>query len=234
MMVSDDLLVTKVFGVKVLPISQKAIPFTTSLTFEEFLEQSPHLALRLRKRLGEIRIGRDDQTYFTIYPELLNCLILLSEEGPETLVVTPVLVRTLSSCPRCLLHIVRDTDDLAPLTRLLEEQGLAGALNEADPPMLFVFDEEWNYRGQWGPHPQDAERYLDEWFVRYPEYETLADRDEGADPAGYAELLEQLTHEMRVWYNSGLNQACVRELRMLLASLLAEDEELAGEDEILK
>ncbi len=33
-----------------------------------------------------------------------------------------------------------------------------------------------------------------------------------------------LTHEMRVWYNSGLNGACVQEIRELLASFVEETE----------
>ncbi|MCI0554391.1 MAG: thioredoxin family protein [Anaerolineae bacterium] len=234
MAVSEKVLDRNTFDAKALPTSQKATSFTMGLTFEEFLQESPHLELWLRKRLGEVRIPQDDQTYFVTYPEHLNFLILLSEDAPETLVVTPVLVRALASCPRCLLQIVRDTDDVGPLARLLEEQGLTGVLSDIEPPTLFVFDDEWNYRGQWGPHPQGAEPYLDEWFVRYPAYEILADRDDSADLSAYVELLEQLTHEMRVWYNSGLNQACVREVRMLMASLLAEDDELAGEDETLK
>ena len=49
----------------------------------------------------------------------------------------------------------------------------------------------------------------------------------------FAALLEKLTHEMRVWYNSGLNIACIAEVRALLAALLeddtAEDEEDANE-----
>jgi hypothetical protein len=140
-----------------------------------------------------------------------------------------VLVAIATSSPRFTLQVVRDTDDLTGLDRLVEELDLAGAVNELDLPLLLLFDEEWNYQGQWGPHPQEAEHQLDEWFGQHPDYETLAESETAAAQASYAALLDQLTHEMRVWYNSGLNTACVREVRQLLAGLL--DDEAVDEEE---
>ncbi|MEM7533703.1 MAG: thioredoxin family protein [Chloroflexota bacterium] len=45
----------------------------------------------------------------------------------------------------------------------------------------------------------------------------------------YTQLLYQLTHEMRLWYNSGLNQACMGEVCHVLSELV-DDEEFNADD----
>jgi hypothetical protein len=59
----------------------------------------------------------------------------------------------------------------------------------------------------------------------------LAESEAADDQAQFAALLEELTHEMRVWYNSGLNIACIAEVRALLAALLEDDTAEDEEDE---
>ena len=110
------------------------------------------------------------------------------------------------------------------LATLAEELDLNENLAELDLPLLLIFDEDWEFQGQWGPHPQEAERYLEEWFERNPAYETLAEADTPVAQKNYAALLEELTHEMRVWYNTDLNYACAQEVHELLASLIEEGE----------
>lgn len=215
--------------VKTLPLTQRSLVLTASPSFREFLQANPVLAAAFRSRRREIRLPLADQEFFASYPDTLHFLLLLAEESPETLVVAPVLAMIATSSPRFTLQIVRDTDDLTALDRLVEELDLAGAVNELELPLLLIFDEEWNYQGHWGPHPQEVERRLDEWFEHHPDYETLAESETPEAQANYAALLGQLTHEMRVWYNSSLNTACVREVRQLLASLL--DDEAADEEE---
>jgi hypothetical protein len=207
---------------KALPLPQKAMVFTTGLTFQELLARSPVLAPALRSRLHEIRLSLDAQEFLVNYPDHLNCLVLLNEESPETLVVVPILVRIGETCPRLLMTLVCDNDDLSALAALTDEFDLAGALNEMDLPQLLIFDEEWNFQGQWGPHPKAAEPYLDDWFERHPQYEVLENDETPEAQTQYAVLLDKLTHEMRVWYNSSLNRACVGEVCVLLAGLLEE------------
>ncbi|RIK36374.1 MAG: hypothetical protein DCC55_27540 [Chloroflexi bacterium] len=215
--------------VTTLPLTQRSLALTASPSFREFLQANPILAAAFRSRRREIRLPLADQEFFVSYPYTLHFVLLLADESPETLVVAPVLAAIATSSPRFTLQIVRESDDLASLDRLVEEFDLIGAINELDLPLLLVFDEEWTYQGHWGPHPQEAERYLDEWFERHPDYEILAETETSEAQAGYTSLLDQLTHEMRVWYNSSLNAACVREVRGLLVSLL--DDEAADEEE---
>ena len=47
--------------------------------------------------------------------------------------------------------------------------------------------------GSMGPHPQEAERYLEEWFEQHPEYEVLAEVETPAVQKTYAALLVNRT-----------------------------------------
>ena len=67
--------------------------------------------------------------------------------------------------------------------------------------------------------PAATEPYLDRWLEAHPEYEQLADEDGEEAQDAYAALLEMLALEMRVWYNTSLNVACIGEIRTLLANL---------------
>ena len=80
-------------GVKTLPVQQKAVAFTSSLTLQEFLELSPAVAPFLKQRYQEIRLPLADQTFFVSYPDVLNFIVLVNEESPDTWVVLPILAR---------------------------------------------------------------------------------------------------------------------------------------------
>lgn len=210
---------------KVLTLPPKVIAGHIGPTFGEFLANAPTLAPLLAARAHEIRLPWDTQDFLINYPDVLHWVVVLSEDTPETVVVVPILVRIAQLSTRFTLQIVRDSEAQSLLSGLAEDLEPNGDLSEIDLPLLLIFDEEWEFQAQWGPHPEAAERYLDEWFGRHPEYETLAESEAALDQEIYGALLEKLTHEMRVWYNSGLNKACIREIHTLLATLLAENDE---------
>ena len=101
----------------------------------------------------------------------------------------------------------------------------------ADLPLLLIFDDEWRYVDQWGPHPEAIDPYLDEWLAAHPDFEALADDDSSDESATYAALLAELTYAMRLWYNTTLNQACAVEVRDLLTS--SDDEADADDDDAM-
>ncbi len=214
---------------KVLELPPKVIAGHIGPTFREFLANAPTLAPLLQARAHEIRIPWDTQDFLINYPDVLHWVLVLSEDTPETVVVVPILVRMAQLSAHFTLQIMRDSEAQNLLESLSEELELSGELSEVDLPLLLIFDEEWEFQEQWGPHPEAAERYLDEWFGRHPEYEALAESEAPADQASYTILLDKLTHEMRVWYNSGLNKACIREIHALLTNLLEEDDEDNGD-----
>ncbi len=213
----------------IVPMNEKALAFTTAATFSEFLESQPLYQSLMRKRYREARIPIAEQTLLTDYPDILHGIVLIAEDSPDTVIIVPLLQRIVEASPRVDLRIIRDDDDLFMLDELLDDVALTEDLNEIDLPLLLFFDEEWQLQTQWGPRPQVVEAKLDDWLERHPEYEALADAEDADAQEKYASLLNDLTSEMRLWYNSGADQACVGEIGKLIASVKSEED--AGDDE---
>lgn len=213
----------------ILPVQQKIFAFTGGLTAAEFLEATPSLAKLVRQRQQEILIPTPIQDYFVNYPDQLNFALLVSEEAPETPIILPLWMRIEQLSSRLSLRVFRDTDNLNLLNQLLDEIDLNEELGELELPICLLFDEEWNYQTQWGPHPQSAEPFLDRWFEQHGEYEALAEDETPEAQRKYAQLINDLIYQMRVWYNSELDQAAIQEIRDLLASLRDDEEPSGGE-----
>ncbi|MEX1019555.1 MAG: hypothetical protein WDZ49_07850 [Litorilinea sp.] len=223
-------------------------------TYAEFLAATPLNRTLLAVRGAEARQDAASQWFLAGFPDVLHWIVVVSEESPETAILLPLLARLAASSVRLDLRVVRDTEGFDELAAWLEECGTPDVLNDADLPLLFMFDEDWQLQEQWGPFPQAMEPYLEEWLERHPEYETLAE-DETFDPqstpnavaedavvengaggatpeaqAAYAALLDLLGWEMRVWFNSGLDVACAQEICDLMRGLMDEDSEDDGSD----
>jgi hypothetical protein len=210
---------TTELGLKPLPILQKAFTITANMTFREYLAAlSTEQRQFMQMRQAEVRLPPTYQDFLLNYPDVLNIVVLVADDAPETAIVLPVIEQIAVSSPRLVVRILRDTDDLTRLEAAVDDLEL-DHMNEVDLPRLFIFDEEWNWQAQWGPQPEGAEAYLDAWLEAHPTYERLAESDDLDDQDLYWQLTEQLLHEMRMWYNSTLDKECVREVCDLLATL---------------
>ena len=198
--------------------------FTTALTLKEYIQGSELYGKMLGIRCDEIRLLPEIQSYLATYPDLLYVIVVATPEDPDTVAVVPILATIVGSSARLSMRLLRDEDDLTLLDGLLEDEDLLNELDDLDLPQAFFFDEEWQLVGQWGPRPAEAEAYLDGWLEENPEYERLSESDDDADQEAYAILLDRLTYEMRVWYNSGLNDACIGEVYDLLVNLQNDDD----------
>lgn len=217
---------------KALALNEKLFAFTTAPTFAEFLNTRPAIGGHILRRYDEVRIPAGDQLFLADYPDPLRAILLVSEETPDTIVVMPVVQRVFECSCRLDLRILSDEDHLNLLDELVDDLELESDLNDMDLPLLLVFDEGWQFQGQWGPRPQAVEARLDQWLDEHPSYMELAESEDEDDQETYAALLENLTREMRVWYNSGMDSQCVAELRTLLASLQDDEEgELQPDEE---
>ncbi|MBK8047127.1 MAG: hypothetical protein IPK16_08390 [Anaerolineales bacterium] len=85
--------------------------------------------------------------------------------------------RLLDAGARLQLRILSDEEDLSPLTILLPDVDLGAAYEEWDLPQFFLFDEDWELQGQWGPRPAAAEPKLEAWLAAHPEYERLIEEE---------------------------------------------------------
>jgi hypothetical protein len=190
-------------------------------TYREFVQSvAPSLRATLYSRGREVRLQSDAQLFFATCEQVLNLLALVVEDAPDTAIVLPVWARIAEAGPRFDLRVLRDVElDAAQMESLIGDSELAASIQEADLPLLLLFDEEWNFLERWGPHPQPVEAMIDQWLAAQPEFERAAEDESPAGRAAYAHFLDQLCLEMRVWYNSGMSAACIEEIRELLASL---------------
>ena len=179
---------TTELSAKPLPICQKAFTITASTTFHEYLSA---IALEQRQfmqiRQAEIRLPPVHQNFLLNYPDVLNLVILVADDAPETAIVVPIIEQIVAVSPRLVLRIIRDTDDLAMLEATVDDFDLDDEI-EIDLPLLFIFDEEWNCQAQWGPQPDGAAAYLDKWLEAHPTYESLAVSDELDNQDNYLHL----------------------------------------------
>jgi hypothetical protein len=205
--------------IKAVPATGISMAFTAALTLKEYIKANEFYGKMIDIRCDEIRIPPEIQSYLATYPDMLYVMVVAASEDPDTVAVVPILATIVNSSARLSMRLLRDEDDLTLLDGLLENVDLLTDLDDLDLPQAFFFDEEWQLMGQWGPRPKDTEAYLDGWLEENPEYEGLAESDDDAGQEAYAILLDRLTYEMRVWYNSGLNGSCIREVHDLLVNL---------------
>jgi len=203
-------------------LPEKTLIYSYATTYSEFVAASPRREF-LEMRSREIRLLAEEQAYFTEYPDLSHWLVVATDDGPDCLVVLPVLAHVAAWAQSLTLRVVHEDEAAKLLPALTNDAALLASWSEADLPLLLSFDDEWQFQEQWGPHPQAIEPYLDRWLAEHREYEALAEDDSVSGQLAYSRLLEQLLQEMRLWYNSSLNQACGEELRALMARWLEEN-----------
>jgi hypothetical protein len=210
----------------------RALAFTVCPTLREFLAQhadDPEL-VPLERRLHEVRIPPDDQSFFATYPDTLHLVAVVNPHLPDTPAVLPLWVRMAAACPRAELRVVGD-DSPVLLHRLLDDE-VALDLETLELPALLIFDDEWHLQAHWGPRPHAAEPSIDEWLAHHPDYERLVQAEAQGmispnEIATLADLHMLLMLQMRIWYNSGLDMEGSAELHALLASLHDDTETLA-------
>jgi hypothetical protein len=201
---------------------EKTLLFSFAMTYGEFVAASQRQEFfEIRSR--EIRLLPEEQAFFNAYPDPANWLVVAAEDGPDSLVVLPVVAHIVKWAPRISLRVVREDEASSLLASLIDDPALLASWAEADLPLLLSFDDEWQFQEQWGPHPQLFEPLMEKWLAEHQEVEQLAEDESAAGQLAYARLLDALTYEMRLWYNSSLNQACGEELRALLTRWRSEN-----------
>ncbi len=202
-----------------ISVQEPVFAFTTGETFAEFCAAQPaELAGLLRRIFAGTRIDPDTQLYLTTYPIWLTCVVIVEDQAPDTALIVPILVRMAEACPRLGLRILSTTMDLTAINELADDD-LDLEEDDLDLPLLLFFDEEWNQQAQWGPRPLAAEKRLDAWLAAHPVYEKLLEDDSNDDALALERLVGQLTHQMRLWYNDDLTNACIGEIRAVLEQL---------------
>jgi DNA-binding transcriptional LysR family regulator len=211
----------------VIPVQEPIFAFTAGLTFYEYLQTLDRAHRKfLRERHTLLYIDPQIQSQLTTYPVWLYLVLLVSDDTPDTMMVLPIIQRMAEISPRLDLRIVTDEADLSALNDLVDDEiDLEEDLADLDLPQLFIFDEEWNQQAQWGPRPAAAEDRLEQWLATHPDYEKLLAEENSEDMEKLESLMNELTDQMRLWYNDDLNRACMAEISTLLQQLQENKEE---------
>jgi len=182
----------------------------------------------LTERMSEGRISAELQLRCSEFADPLLMLAVVGFDIPDVVGVLPLWSQMANSCPRAELRFV--TDEEIPLLERILNGDSPLDLDALEMPLLLLLDEEFQVQAQWGPRPQAAERYIEEWLAQHPDFERLAEDESPEGSAAFASLTLDLTRYMRIWYNSALDGESSAELDRLLASLQGEVEENGAEE----
>lgn len=209
----------------VIPVQEPIFAYTSAGTFDEYCQTQPTEYRDLLRRIyAGARIDAATQLYLATYPVWLTAVLILEEQTPDTAMIAPIVQRFAECCPRLEVRYCSADGDLSALNELADDDlDLEEELEDMDLPLLIFFDDEWNQAGRWGPRPAAAEDRLDAWLNSHPRYDELLDSDEEEDSPELEVLIDELIHQMRVWYNDDLTAACVQEIRELLEGLEPEE-----------
>ena len=191
-------------------------------TYAEYLRVHPCVAPLLQARQREIRLAPDDQLYFCTLPQAVHMVAVAHAGSPSTIAVLPVLARLAQASARISFWVLDPEAGVDLVQQMADDSAVDSALSRRALPLLALFDDERQFLGEWGPHPAGFSVYMDAWRRRHPD--CAPDCEFAADGVSRqdATLCKELTHAMRLWYNSGLNQAVIAEVRALLESTLDE------------
>lgn len=202
----------------------------SSETFNEYMNGPRSHRYLLRCRYRESRIDPTVQGYLVSYPDFMQWVVVVDEESPDTIAILPILQRLADCSMRINLQIISADHDLSFFEQVLDDNDVPDDLSESEYPLLFIFDEEWAFLAQWGPRPEAADPYLESWLESHPEYEQLAGDSTVSGYLAYSAQLNILIEEMRVWYNSELEQKCIDEIHTLLQSIQEQSSSDEAED----
>lgn len=198
---------------------------TAGMSFSEYCESLPGEQRHALHRLWMgVRLDPETQLYLSTHPVWVNCFVVVEDQTPDTAMIAPILARVADCCPRMELRFFSADGDLSALNEVVDDDlDLEEDLDDLDLPLLLFFDEEWNQVGQWGPRPAAAEDRLDAWLASHPNYVALMDSDDDEDSPELDTLVEELLHQMRLWYNDDLTDASVAEICEVLKSLESDE-----------
>jgi hypothetical protein len=202
-------------------ITETIFSFTAGLTYAEYLSQVDQQYRQfLIRRHRAVCVDVASQCFLTSFSTWCYLAMLVNEDTPDTPLILPLIQRMAELCPRMELRYFPESSDLSGLNDLLNDDiDLESDLADLELPQLFLFDEEWNQVGQWGPRPQLAEEKLEQWLAQHPQYELLFNDEEEEEPGQYDRLMIELTHQMRLWYNDELTAAAITEVIDLLKQI---------------
>jgi hypothetical protein len=165
-----------------------------------------------RRRLSEVKLTPDDCAFFARFTVPLHALVMTEDWCGDSVMNLPILARIVEVAPGMDLRIwVRAQSP--ELNEYYQARGIAGI------PVLTLLDADWIEIGTWVERPQPAHAPIGEWLAAHPEVAALreaTDLSPEEKGARFRQVTAGLLAEMEAWYERGLQQATMDEIKTLL------------------
>jgi hypothetical protein len=187
------------------------------LTLAEFVERMTTYQDKMRRRLREVALSEADCAGLARLNQPVHALVMTEDWCPDSLMNVPILARVVEAAPGMDMRIfVRSASP--DLEAYYQARGIRCI------PVFTFLDADFNEIGTWLERPQAAHERLHGWKAAHPEFDP-AHQDRTLSPqerrARRRALMQGLPLEMEGWYAEGLQAETVKELKALLATMLA-------------
>jgi hypothetical protein len=186
------------------------------LWLEEYVEAMDQHQAAMLRRLDEVSLTAEDQRYFGQRERPRYVLVMTEDWCGDSLMNLPIVARIVEAAPQMELRIfVRSR--AADLNRYYEERGITNI------PAVTFLDEAFGEIGTWVERPQAGHSRVEAWAAARPGvielYGLYGDPSLTAEERRrlFDERFPEFKTEMEAWYEEGLQQAMVDEIKALLS-----------------
>ena len=181
------------------------------LTLEAYLDQMGKFQAVMRRRLQILRLFPEDRAFFGRLTGPLRILVLTENTCGDSLMNLPILARAAAAAPDMAVRIfVRSQNP--DLAEAFARRGIHNI------PIFLFMDGTFEEIGLWVERPQPANSLLEEWWAQHPRAAALRAKEvrPRAEALALKKASEARLAAMEAWYDAGLQQATVAELKRLL------------------
>ena len=192
------------------PISAEA--WQTGLTLEAYVDSMQRHQAATRRRLAQPALSPEDRDQLAHVAHARHALAMTEDWCGDSMLNVPILAQVVDAIPGMDLRIFRRALT-PPLDEYYQEQDITHI------PVFTFLDAHFHPLATWVERPQAAHERLAAWYADRPAIAALRANTE-LDPEERRNQLRELTagllDEMEAWYDQGLQQATVAEIRQLL------------------
>jgi hypothetical protein len=192
------------------PMSAEA--WHTGLTLEAYVDSMERHQAASRRRLAQPALRPEDRAELARSAQARHALAMTEDWCGDSLLNVPILAQVVDAIPGMDLRIFRRA--LSPAL-----DGYYQQRNITHIPVFTFLDAHFRPLATWVERPQAAHDRLAAWYAARPAIAALR-ADPSLDPEERRMQLRELTagllDEMESWYDQGLQQATVAEIRQLL------------------
>jgi hypothetical protein len=185
------------------------------LTLEQYVDGMSRHQAATRRRLAQVRLTAADRAALGRVAGARHALVMTEDWCGDSLLNVPILAAIVAAVPGMDMRVFSRAAEPA-LEAYYQARGITHI------PVFSFLDDDFKELATWVERPQAAHERLAAWYAARPEVAALR-ADTRLDPEERRSRLRPLTagllDEMEGWYNAGLQQATIDEIRQLLGVL---------------